>query len=1425
MHMKKLMILGAGFLFASTALADSLFWTGNTGDGNWLNGNNWTNATQGLIGSPPGENDWAYLGESLYTFLTLGDDQRVGGLYFCATNNDYVVVLGPNVTLTVLGPLRVGTLADPGLAIQRTHSVAGGALVVTNPDASISIAQGQFSANGSKAILDLSGLDFFVVKARGLGIGSVHYEVPVAQRNAGTLYLAKTNLIALSSRLDRAVCMTNPVVTNSLEMVYVGAGNNAGTLSFLYLGLSNAFFVDSMGFGKSKASANSAAVMMFNPVFIGQSPVAYFRGADGDQSRITWWAIGDMADAGSSAQFAVGTNDFTGGYVDALVDVMSLGRDCLASQTGTGSGRINRGILQFDKGIIDVNVLILGNQSLGGSANATPNAGYVFMTNGSAVLRVNEELQLAYTKVDSTSARNTFGQIIVDGATLCLNQATIGQYSVSNAVICVLNGGKLYLTNTIASRSKPLGRLELADATLGIEIKNTEPKIWVTNLVTGGSVNTIEITTAATFDVYPVVIPLIKYVSIQGSGNNFVLGSTPPNLPDAYLTNNLDTSSIDLIIPTDPRPVITTQPSSFAGPVGSTVQLSVTAVGVGQLSYQWYKDDIPLLDGGNISGATSATLTIVNAGFEDSGIYKVVISNSYGTAVSVPVSVTISTGYVPPTITGLSDQVVLQGQTATFTVSVAGVPTPWIQWYKNGLPIAGANSTTLVIYNCQYPDDEAVYSVVATNLAGVISNYATLTVIVPPTIISQPSSVTLPVGSTLVLAVGVNAHPAPAYQWYKGADPIPNATNSSLVIANVQPGHAGVYKVKIWNGGGTVWSDDAAVVVTSVSVSWTNLAPSGTGNVCLDTLLRVKFNSDQVTLGAGTLRIYDSTGTLVETIDLSQNAPNNAQLRTIGGGTYYAYPVIIRSNIAIIYPRSGVLTSNSTYYVLMDTGFFKDMQGASIVGVTDPNTWRFTTKVALPDPFTTTNITVAADGSGDFATIQGAIDWIPVGAGLPYTVLIKRGVYEEINRIPSGKNNITFIGEGWRETVITYANNNSFQLQNASTSTRVMFYIGGNDIVFKNITFTNSTPQGGSQAEAVRVQGSRILFDNCNLCSYQDTILINTAAASAGYFNKCLIQGDVDFIWGSGIGYFKDCEVRAMRRPNNASGVYTQARTDSSTYGFIFVDCWVTASAPGMTNWSLGRDAGNSYPYGNVAWINCRMDSHISAAGWTDGGLTDKTTLRFWEYKSTDLTGTILIPTDQRVWWSRQLTDAEAEFLRDPVNVFAPVNWTPALPAYIATRPVEQTVYAGQTLVLKAAVGGVPTPACQWYKDGMPIVGATNETLIIPSTRLSDAGVYSIAVSNPYGNETSQGATITVLPPSPPVIGAITLLSDKTLRFTVNGTPGIPYRVWASTNLALQPITEKWTLIQNGVFTSDSVEVIDPAASTLPRRFYIITTP
>ena len=154
--------------------------------------------------------------------------------------------------------------------------------------------------------------------------------------------------------------------------------------------------------------------------------------------------------------------------------------------------------------------------------------------------------------------------------------------------------------------------------------------------------------------------------------------------------------------------------------------------------------------------------------------------------------------------------------------------------------------------------------------------------------------------------------------------------------------------------------------VLNLSAATTILAlqpPDSTTNICPDILLRLTVDTPPVLDRTGQIRITDSSGELADTIDLAANDDHNAQPRTIGGLTFTNYPILISSNTALLCPHAGVLKYGHTYRISIDPGVFE--------GITNAPTWTIHTKRNGPAS-SAERLTVAADGSGDFCTVQGA---------------------------------------------------------------------------------------------------------------------------------------------------------------------------------------------------------------------------------------------------------------------------------------------------------------------------------------------------------------------------------------------------------------------------------------------------------------------
>ena len=354
---------------------------------------------------------------------------------------------------------------------------------------------------------------------------------------------------------------------------------------------------------------------------------------------------------------------------------------------------------------------------------------------------------------------------------------------------------------------------------------------------------------------------------------------------------------------------------------------------------------------------------------------------------------------------------------------------------------------------------------------------------------------------------------------------------------------------------------------------------------------------------------------MADSIDLSVRAT-----KTIGGQPNFRYyPVIIAGREADIYPRNGSLAYGKTYYVTIDAGVFKTGAG-DYAGLGQPTAWRFTTKAALAAG--TTKLTVAADGSGDFCTVQGALDFIPDGNTTPTTIWIRKGTYTELVFF-SEKNAITLVGEDRKQTVIVYANNERFNNPSGSfnpyanratnPSAVPVRRPGGNvyhrgvflahhvdDLVIENLSIRNSTPQGGSQSEAIILNGSptaRAILKDVDLYSYQDTLQINGQA----YVTNCHIEGDVDFMWGTGPCLFEDCVCRSLR----SNAYYTQIRNPGTNHGYVYLHCTFDG-IQGVMGDSLSRIGTGQFPNSEVVLIDCRDDEQrrprrLAAAGSPGG--------------------------------------------------------------------------------------------------------------------------------------------------------------------------------------------------------------------------------
>lgn len=278
-------------------------------------------------------------------------------------------------------------------------------------------------------------------------------------------------------------------------------------------------------------------------------------------------------------------------------------------------------------------------------------------------------------------------------------------------------------------------------------------------------------------------------------------------------------------------------------------------------------------------------------------------------------------------------------------------------------------------------------------------------------------------------------------------------------------------------------------------------------------------------------------------------------------------------------------------------------------------------------------ITVAQDGSGNYKTVQEALNAVPVNNNTRVIIYIRNGIYYEKLFLDSAKNHVTLIGEDKFRTILTY-NDHTGKLSPSgdtiNTRTSWSFKILGDNFTAKNLTFQNDAGFTAGQAVAMESDGDKASFFNCRFIGNQDVLFTNNDK-SRQYFENCYIEGTTDFIFGSATAWFEKCHIHSKKN----SHVTAASTPKEKEFGYVFNDCTLTGDTS-LHTVSLGRPW---RPFAHVVFMNSFIGQHIKAEGWSNWNNTENyKTTRYAEYKNYGPSADPL----KRVGWSRQLTDEEA---------------------------------------------------------------------------------------------------------------------------------------------------------------------------------------
>lgn len=287
---------------------------------------------------------------------------------------------------------------------------------------------------------------------------------------------------------------------------------------------------------------------------------------------------------------------------------------------------------------------------------------------------------------------------------------------------------------------------------------------------------------------------------------------------------------------------------------------------------------------------------------------------------------------------------------------------------------------------------------------------------------------------------------------------------------------------------------------------------------------------------------------------------------------------------------------------------------------------------------------VAPDGSGNFTSIQKAIDACKAFPDSRVSIFVKNGTYYEKIVVPSCNSQLSIVGESADKTIISF--DDYFDKINRGRNSTFYTYtlkVEANDFRLENMTVENIAGPVG-QAVALHVEGDRCVFRNCRFLGNQDTVYA-AGRFSRQYFSNCYVEGTTDFIFGEATALFEQCTLQAK-----ANSFLTAASTpEGKPFGFVFLKCKVTAIS-GVNKLFLGRSWRS---FAKVAFLGCEIGACVCPEGWDNWSKPEnERTTQFAEYNNTGAGAS----RSKRVNWSRELTKKEVSTFSKE-KIFAPLGW------------------------------------------------------------------------------------------------------------------------------------------------------------------------
>ena len=814
------------------------------------------------------------------------------------------------------------------------------------------------------------------------------------------------------------------------------------------------------------------------------------------------------------------------------------------------------------------------------------------------------------------------------------------------------------------------------------------------------------------------------------------------------------------------------QPANVTVQRGNPASLSVAATGAGPVRYQWKKGGL------DIPGATASAFSIASAGLADNGVYSVSITDDVTSTLSNSVTLTVLNS--PEFITQPISIIRNLGETASFTIATSGSPAPTIQWLFNGSPLPGKTEPTLLLVNVQLAD-AGQYSAVASNSSGTTnSTVATLAIQIAPTFILQPVSATKNQGEAVTFTVAATGNPTPTIQWLFNGNPLGGKTDPTLSLPNVQLADAGQYFAVATSSAGTTTST-AATLSVQVPPAFTLQPVSATKN-----------QGDTVTF------TVTATGNPTPTIQWLFND------NPLSGKTdpTFSLPNVQLSNAG---QYSAVATSSA--------GTTKSTVATLNVQVPPA----FTTQPisAIRNPGDAVTFTVAATGNPN-PTIQWLFNGNPLSGKTDPTLSFSNvqvsdaGQYTALARNSVGT--VTSVA-----ATLTIRTPPAFSTQPESATRAI-----GETVTFTVATtgnpapaiqwFFNDKPLGGQSADTLVL--ANVQLSNAGRYTAVANNAVGSVTSSGAILTvhgtklgptitlqpeNLLLDLDEDAIFEVGASGTPPISFQWRKNGQNLFGETSEIlELDSIRAKDVGQYSVVVSNPTGSVTSSLAElRIRPATPTGIRIRQLSKVEIEITGQGMPGQNfrLQQSTDFIHWNTlpQAPAPSGTIkaTVPTSGG----------------RPFSIFRMI---PTLPGQIAPRiilqPESLVLAPGAEATFEVDATGTPAPAYQWQRNGQDIVGANTETFELAHVNSTNAGQYSVIISNPAGSVVSAAVELEVNSVLTPSIH-IRLTPNHLIEISGQGNPDLDLQLEYSTDFI------HWIPVAATATPSGSIRTTIPAGS------------